>query len=312
MSDPAAVEEAKLVKPESAAPTSTAESVKSFLAGGFGGVAAVLVGHPFDLTKTRLQTAAPGTYTGAIDVVRKAVARDGATGLYRGVVPPLLGVTPIFALSFWAYDMSKALILAATPNRTNKELSISEMATAGFLSAIPTTLVTAPVERAKVLLQIQGQGQGGPQYNGVFDIVKHLYKEGGLRSVFRGSAATVARDGPGSAAYFAAYEVTKKLLTPAGASPSDLNLGAVIVAGGTAGVAMWSIAIPPDVLKSRIQSAPTGTYSGFFDCARKTIAVDGVGALWRGLGPAMARAFPANAATFLGVEASRKLMDQYF
>ncbi len=43
------------------------------------------------------------------------------------------------------------------------------------------------------------------------------------------------------------------------------------------------------VLKSRIQSAPTGTYSGFMDCARKTIAADGVAALWRGLGPAMAR-----------------------
>ena len=47
--------------------------------------------------------------------------------------------------------------------------------------------------------------------------------------------------------YFAAYEVTKKLLTPAGSTPSDLNLGAVIVAGGMAGIAMWSIAIPPDV-----------------------------------------------------------------
>ena len=47
--------------------------------------------------------------------------------------------------------------------------------------------------------------------------------------------------------YFAAYEVTKKVLTPEGQSPSELNLGAIIVAGGTAGVAMWSIAIPPDV-----------------------------------------------------------------
>lgn len=37
-------------------------------------------GHPFDLTKTRLQTAAPGQYSGAIDVVRKAIARDGVTG----------------------------------------------------------------------------------------------------------------------------------------------------------------------------------------------------------------------------------------
>ncbi len=55
--------------------------------------------------------------------------------------------------------------------------------------------------------------------------------------------------------YFAAYEVTKKALTPAGASSSELNLGAIIVAGGTAGVAMWAIAIPPDVKASLLNAA---------------------------------------------------------
>ncbi|KAF7310781.1 Carnitine/acyl carnitine carrier [Mycena chlorophos] len=292
--------------------TSAVESAKSFIAGGFGGVAAVLVGHPFDLTKTRLQTAATGTYTGAIDVVKKTVAKDGISGMYRGMVPPLLGVTPIFAISFWAYDASKKLILATTPNRSSDVLSTTELAAAGFLSAVPTTLVTAPVERAKVLLQVQGQGGTEAKYKGVFDVMKHLYREGGLKSIFRGSGATLARDGPGSAAYFAAYEVTKKALTPAGSSPSELNLGAIIMAGGTAGVAMWALAIPPDVLKSRLQSAPTGTYTGLVDCARKTIAQDGVQALWKGFGPAMGRAFPANAATFLGVEASRYVMDKLF
>ncbi|KAF9455072.1 carnitine/acyl carnitine carrier [Macrolepiota fuliginosa MF-IS2] len=292
---------------------SAAENIKSFIAGGFGGAAAVLVGHPFDLTKTRLQTAAPGAYTGAIDVVKKTLAKDGITGLYRGMVPPLLGITPIFAVSFWAYDASKQLIFALTPDRTTRSLSTAELATAGFLSAVPTTLITAPVERAKVLLQVQGQGAASEvKYKGVTDVLRHLYKEGGVRSIYRGTGATLARDGPGSAAYFAAYEVTKKFLTPAGSSPADLNLGAIILAGGTAGVAMWAIAIPPDVLKSRLQSAPTGTYSGIIDCARKTIAADGIGALWKGFGPAMARAFPANAATFLGVEASRKLLDGLF
>lgn len=43
------------------------------------------------------------------------------------------------------------------------------------------------------------------------------------------------------------------------------------------------------VLKSRLQSAPSGTYSGLFDCFRKTVAQDGVKALWKGFGPAMAR-----------------------
>jgi solute carrier family 25 carnitine/acylcarnitine transporter 20/29 len=181
---------------------------------------------------------------------------------------------------------------------------------AGFLSAIPTTIVAAPVERAKVILQIQGQGAPGEQkYKGVIDVVKGLYKEGGLRSIFRGTAATLARDGPGSAVYFAAYEVTKKAMTPVGQDPSRLNLGAIVFAGGTAGVAMWAIAIPPDVIKSRIQSAPEGMYRGFIDCTRTTIAADGMSALWRGFWPAMGRAFPANAAAFLGVEYSRKLLD---
>ncbi len=98
-----------------------------------------------------------------------------------------------------------------------------------------------------MLLQVQGQGGSEHKYKGVVDVIRHLYKEGGIRSIYRGSVATIARDGPGSAAYFAAYEVTKKALTPAGSSPSELNLGAVIFAGGMAGVAMWSLAIPPDV-----------------------------------------------------------------
>ena len=42
-----------------------------------GGLCAVVVGHPFDLVKVRLQTADKGVYTGALDVVRKAVAREG-------------------------------------------------------------------------------------------------------------------------------------------------------------------------------------------------------------------------------------------
>ena len=89
------------------------------------------------------------------------------------------------------------------------------------------------------------------------------------------------------------------MLTPAGADPNELNLLNVLTAGGLAGMAMWALAIPPDVIKSRYQGAPHGTYSGFLDCARQTVAKDGAKALFKGFGPAMARAFPANAATFV-------------
>ncbi|KIR30995.1 solute carrier family 25 (mitochondrial carnitine/acylcarnitine transporter), member 20/29 [Cryptococcus deuterogattii 99/473] len=295
----------------------TVDPVKSFLSGGFGGVSCVLVGHPFDLTKTRLQTAPPGVYTGAIDVVKKTVKADGFRGMYRGVTPPILGVTPIFAISFWGYDLGKRLVYSFSPDRTEQALSIPELAFAGAFSALPATLVAAPAERVKVLLQVQGQN-GSQAYNGVFDVVTKLYAEGGIRSLFRGTVATLARDGPGSAAYFATYEYLKKMLSAAPETLPDgskapappLSVPAIMAAGGGAGIAMWSLGIPPDTIKSRLQSAPQGTYTGFMDCARKLIAQDGVTALWKGFGPAMARAVPANAATFLGVELSLKMMDK--
>lgn len=87
-----------------------------------------------------------------------------------------------------------------TPDRPSQKLTIPELAFAGFFSAVPTTLLAAPAERIKVVLQVQGQG-GQNQYNGPLSVVKGLYKEGGLRSIFRGTGATLARDGPGSAAY---------------------------------------------------------------------------------------------------------------
>lgn len=59
-----------------------------------------------------------------------------------------------------------------------------------------------------------------------------------------------------------AYEVAKKKLTPAGSDPSQLNLGAVVVAGGLAGVAMWSVAIPPDV-----SLFPLNVMNRFLNCS---------------------------------------------
>lgn len=294
--------------------------LRSLVAGGVGGICAVVVGHPFDLVKVRLQTAEKGVYTGAIDVVKKTIAREGlARGLYAGVSAPLVGVTPMFAVSFWGYDMGKRLVdsFSTVPVKNNTpQYSIGQISAAGFFSAIPMTLITAPFERVKVLLQIQGQKQLAPgekpKYSGGLDVVRQLYKEGGIRSVFRGSAMTLARDGPGSAAYFAVYEYVKRNLSPKdadGNATGELSLPAVMTAGACAGVAMWIPVFPVDTIKSRLQSAegrPTigGTISGVYRSG-------GIKAFFPGFGPALARAIPANAATFVGVELAHKAMNSF-
>ncbi|KAH6635015.1 mitochondrial carrier domain-containing protein [Chaetomium sp. MPI-SDFR-AT-0129] len=309
------------IKAEAKAATSAGlAQLRSFVAGGFGGVCAVVVGHPFDLVKVRLQTAEKGVYSSAMDVVRKSVAKDGLRrGLYAGVSAPLVGVTPMFAVSFWGYDLGKSIVRStSTITSPDGSLSIAQISAAGFFSAIPMTAITAPFERVKVILQVQGQKKLAPgekpKYAGGTDVVRQLYREGGIRSVFRGSAATLARDGPGSAAYFAAYEYIKKLLTPrdpvTGEVSGKLSLPAVTCAGAAAGVAMWIPVFPIDTVKSRLQTAEGNVTIG--GVVRGLYAQGGFKAFFPGFGPALARAVPANAATFLGVELAHQAMNKVF
>ena len=217
------------------------------------------------------------------------------------------------AISFWGYDLGKNLVRRFSTVPSDGQFTIAQISTAGAFSAVPMTVVTAPMERVKVLLQIQKPGPDGKlKYTSSSDCAKQLYKEGGIRSVYRGTFMTLARDAPGSAAYFAAYEIVKRKLTPKDpvtGLPGTLSLPAVMAAGATAGVAMWLPVFPVDTVKSRLQSMPGNpTLGGVVSSLWKA---NGIKAFFPGFAPAIARAIPANAATFLGVELAQQAMGKF-
>lgn len=284
---------------------------KSFVAGGFGGICCVATGHPLDTIKVRLQTmphVGPGQtplYHGTWDCVKKTVAADGVLGLYKGMGAPIVGVSPIFAICFFGYNWGKRLF-ASDPAHLAKH----EILMAGMFSGIFTTAIMAPGERIKVLLQIQSASQGAHKYKGPVDVIRQLHREGGIRSLYRGTAATLLRDVPASGAYFLSYEWIKEILRNRSGSGDHLSVGNTLLAGGLAGMFNWLVAIPPDVLKSRYQSAPDGRYpNGIRSVFSELLAKEGFFALYRGVTPVLLRAFPANAACFLGYEAALKFLD---
>lgn len=112
-----------------------------------------------------------------------------------------------------------------------------------------------------------------------------------------------------SGAYFVAYEFFKRRFA---SEDGKVNVGATLVSGGLAGICNWLVSIPPDVIKSRIQTSPAGTYSGLLDCSRKLIAEEGILSMYRGIGPVMLRAFPANAACFVGYEFAMNILNKFF
>ena len=55
--------------------------------------------------------------------------------------------------------------------------------------------------------------------------------------------------------------------------------------------------------------APAGKYAGIGDVLRELIRTEGIGSLYKGIVPVMLRAFPANAACFLGFEMTMKFLN---
>eukprot|EP00064_Thunnus_orientalis_P014338 superscaffoldBa00002471_g14381 len=271
--------------------------LKNFVAGGFGGVCLVFAGHPLDTIKVRLQTQSkpkPGEtpmYAGTIDCCKKTLAQEGLKGLYKGMAAPIIGVTPMFAVCFFGFGLGKKL----QQKHPHDILTYPQLFAAGMLSGVFTTAIMTPGERIKCLLQIQASS-GEVKYAGPMDCVKQLYKESGIRGIYKGTALTLMRDVPASGMYFMSYEWLKNLLTPAGKSHNELSVPSVLFAGGMAGIFNWAVAIPPDVLKSRFQTAPEGKYpNGFRDVLRELIREEGVASLYKGFTAVMLRAFPANA-----------------
>merc|ERR1712128_186932 len=57
----------------------------------------------------------------------------------------------------------------------DESLGAAQLAAAGFLSGIVTTVIMAPGERIKCLLQVQQASTGPPKYSGPADVAKSLY-----------------------------------------------------------------------------------------------------------------------------------------
>lgn len=296
-------------------PSSTPQPslIKNFIAGGFGGTCLVFAGHPLDTIKVRLQTqpytpdGKPTLYKGTFDCAKKILQKESIKGLYKGMATPIIGVTPMYAICFFSFTMGKKL-----QQKTEDHVySLKELFCAGALAGLSTTVILAPGERVKCLLQVQNANPSGdgPKYSGPKDCFKQLYKQGGIRNVYVGTIATAARDIPSSGMYFMTYEYFQRILLPEGKSRTELSPARTLFAGGMAGILNWIVAIPADVLKSRQQTAPHGKYSGLIDVLKQTLATDGIHGLYKGAAPIMLRAFPANAACFLGYECAMKFLD---
>jgi len=279
-----------------------------FIAGCVGGMVQVLIGQPFDIVKVRLQAgnSSQKVYNNAWDCFKKIIKYEGgSSALWKGTLPPLLGVGAAVSIQFGINEKTKQFAKKITGL---PQLNIPHLFGCGVVAGMATSLVSSPVEHTRIRMQIQGNGNAT---SSTFGCVKKIVRSYGIKGLYKGSVPTMWRDGLAFGIYFSMYElITKKFFT-SNQPHAGLNMGEVLFAGGIAGITLWLATFPIDMVKTKIQAdnMQKPIYKGIYDCVAKTYQVGGLKGFYKGLSPCLLRAVPANGATFLAYETASKLLN---
>lgn len=143
------------------------------------------------------------------------------------------------------------------------------------------------------------------RYHGQMHCLNEVIARSGHRSVYKGTFLTYCRDMPSFSVYFLTYEYLQDCFK---ATDGTFSPVATLISGGLAGVAGWGLAIPMDTVKNRHQSILEPSSS--VQAVQSLFRSEGIGGFYRGARPILLRAFPANAAAFLGYEAAISLLSR--
>lgn len=311
------------------------EKPRSFSAklinGAIAGVVGVSCTFPLDLAKTRLQDqrnlGPRKQYRNLMDCLWKVAKAEGARGLYKGIGVNLLLINPEKAIKLAVNDQVRQMY-----GGKRRRLPLSKEMIAGGAAGFCQVIITTPMEMLKIQLQMAGTQnladspmtpntttavaaassnlrtfgtKSGTLPKSAAEIAQDVLRSKGVKGLYKGLGATLARDVPFSCIYFPLFSFLRLEFQPVeGPSPSHS-----LLAGCVSGM-IGSLAVTPmDVVKTRLQvlrnAQGEAAYSGIVDCVQKTYTNEGIMAFYKGAVPRMIVIAPlfgiAQMVYFLGV-----------
>ena len=269
-----------------------------------GSILCCYVGQPLDTLKVRMQTS-PTIYTTILQSTQKTIKEEGVKALWKGAVPTALGMAAENAMAFGVNEALKRKF--PDPNKELDPTSRPDLVRPFFMGLF-TGMTSAVVLLPSEVIKAKTQVMVGNDMTSSMDVYRKMMREQGARSLFCGFDAQLMRDGPFYAVFFGGDELLcYSFRTNFPNMPDELNY---FISGGLAGMLGWTVAMPFDVPKTNIQSRwDTKVVGSYFPEFARIVRERGVLGLYHGLLPTLVRAFPANAALFLGVEMGKKFFD---
>lgn len=236
-----------------------------FYKGAISGATGLILSHPIDTIKSNVQEG-------------KAI-RWNLRYLYRGVIPPLLGMGVEKAIVFGTYQNVHNYLNHDENHDDNHDDNhgqthdnkIIKRGIAGAAAGFAGAFVVTPVERLKILYQTNNTvGSLSPRF------------------LYRGFGNTLSREMPGFGIYFNVYNMLKERTD----TPGPLHH---LLYGAMSGSTAWAFIYPQDLIKTRIQASSDRTV---MDIVKTIYRNDGIRGFFRGFHLALIRSVPLHAGTF--------------
>ncbi|XP_078033911.1 mitochondrial S-adenosylmethionine carrier protein-like isoform X2 [Augochlora pura] len=228
--------------------------VTSLVAGGLAGTSVDIALYPLDTLKTRLQ---------AKHGFKKA---GGFSGLYKGILPVMIGSAPTASLFFVTYETIKNIAQCKVPEKYHTMVHMS----AASLSEMAACVIRVPVEVVKQRKQALVLNKNDLS----------------LRLLYRGYWSTVFRDMPFSLIQFPLWEFLKKIYSSK--TGKDILPVESAICGAVSGGFSAAITTPLDVIKTRIMLAHKSTNSSHLKILyilQDVYKERGLNGLYAGVGP---------------------------
>jgi len=192
---------------------------------------------------------------------------------------------------------------------------LKDLAAGGVAGGISKTVV-APIERVKLLLQVQDastQIAADKKYKGIVDAFRRIPQEQGLISLWRGNLANVIRYFPTQALNFAFKDKYKQIFVRHDPKKDFWKFFAGnLASGGAAGATSLLFVYPLDFARTRL-AADVGKggsrqFTGLGNCISSIFKRDGFLGLYRGFGVSVGGIIVYRAAFFGGFDTAKAML----
>lgn len=276
-------------------------SLRSFISGGIAGAVSRTVVAPLETIRTHLMVGSNGHST--MEVFQSIMKDEGWKGLFRGNFVNVIRVAPSKAIELFAYDTVKKML---TPkSEQQQKLRIPPSLVAGACAGISSTIFMYPLELLKTRLTIEKD-----VYDNLLHAFLKILREEGPAELYRGLTPSLIGVIPYAATNYFAYDMLKKTYRKI-CMKEDIGNLATLLMGSAAGAISSTSTFPLEVARKRMQVGAVGgrqVYKNMLHALLTIFENEGIGGLYKGLGPSCLKLVPAAGISFMCFEACKKIL----